>query len=324
MGYFQLFGTNNTATNILVHMSFCTWAMFFKINFGHTALFICLSFYYPNFVELWSLCLQTLVHVWCVSYVPWSPFHPRWWNSPSECFFIYFSRQIKTHFLLRFLAREFSRLLGSINSNRIYVRHRSRVLISQGRSFKSKPKQRQTYFLVLLLSQWTGFPLIYAFPEAVASENASIKQGPHSNSLSNAAQGLMSCSPVGMKARAPGLLRLPPSCPPHLPLHQSPHNYPTSVQEPAAHPLSTMAFGSLLISGAWWFSSPACTLGCSFTRIFVMFYLGTCGRKFDVYPTFSYSPFLPGLPRDSYPHCWLSIHKPQYPLGKTGNHSLQE
>lgn len=60
MGYFQLFGTNNTATNILVHMSFCIWVMFFKINFGHTALFICLFFYYSNFVELWSLCLSLL------------------------------------------------------------------------------------------------------------------------------------------------------------------------------------------------------------------------------------------------------------------------
>lgn len=129
--------------------------------------------------------------------------------------------------------------------------HRSRAFISQGRSFKSKPKQKQTCFLVLLLRQWTGFPLIYAFPEAAASENASIKQGPHSNFLPNAGHGLTSCSHVGMKARAPGLLRLPPSCPPHLPLHQSPHNYPPSVQEPAAHPLSTMAFGSLLISGAW-------------------------------------------------------------------------
>lgn len=123
---------------------------------------------------------------------------------------------------------------------------------------------------------------------------------------------------------APGLLRLPPLCSPHLPLHQSPHNYPTSVQEPAAHPLPTMVFGSLLISGAWWLPSPACTLGYSFTRNFVMFYLGTCGRKFDVHPTLSCSPFLPGLPRDSHPHCWLSIPRPRYPLGKTSNHSLPE
>lgn len=61
-----------------------------------------------------------------------------------------------------------------------------------------------------------SFPLIYAFPEAAASENASVKQGPHSNSLPNAAHGLISCSHVGMEARAPVLLRSPPSCPPHL------------------------------------------------------------------------------------------------------------
>lgn len=101
-------------------------------------------------------------------------------------------------------------------------------------------------------------------------------------------------------------------------------SHPTSVQEPAAHPLPTMVFDSLLISGAWWLPSPACTLGYSFTRNFVMFYLGTCGRKFDVYPTLSCSPFLPGLPRDSHPHCWLSIPRPRYPLGKTSNHSLLE
>lgn len=129
----------------------------------------------------------------------------------------------------------------------------------------------------------------------------------------------MSCSHVGMKAQAPGLLRLPPSCPPHA-TPQLPHLCPRSSSS------STFHYGFRFPHHFWCL---VIFLSCLYTWLFT--YKDFCyvlfrylWQKFDVYPTFSYSPFLLALPRDSYPHCWLSIHRPQYPLAKTSDHSLQE
>ena len=95
--------------------------------------------------------------------------------------------------------------------------------------------------------------------------------------------------PVSMWAWKP---KLPGSwnwqqCDRHFYLHTShSHSYPTSTQESVAavHSLSTKAFIPLFISGAWWVSFLACTLGYSLTIIFVVFYLGACGRRIYAYP----------------------------------------
>lgn len=72
----------------------------------------------------------------------------------------------------------------------------------QGRIFHTEPKQRQTCFLVILLSQWTGFFLIYTSPEGVVCLKVSYKQGSHSNALPYVAQNFISCSQMDMKAQA--------------------------------------------------------------------------------------------------------------------------
>lgn len=123
---------------------------------------------------------------------------------------------------------------------------------------------------------------------------------------------------VDKKAQAPRLLKLPTSCLPHLPLHQSlltttPPPFQKSAA--AAHPLSAIAFSSLFISGAWWFSFLAHTFGYSFIRISAIFYLGTSGRRIYVYSTFSYSPLSPWAFK------WFitslfTIHVPQYLFSK--------
>lgn len=73
--------------------------------------------------------------------------------------------------------------------------------------------------------------------------------------------------------------------------HNRPHLRSQGWQRACLRP--TVAPSPLFASGGWSFTSLAGTCGNSFTIIFVVFYPGGCGRRSDVYPSFSYSPLSP-------------------------------